>query len=146
MNVRHSSLLSFLLCPLLLVLPSGAAIAGTGATKVVYHIDDTRNGRFALHLAEDHVTIDPGIKIRVVAYAAGVDFLLSGEKDRYEKPYPPDVETLIRKGVEFRVCSATLGFRDIDKDRVLEGVGLVPSGTYEIIRLQSEEGYVYLKP
>ena len=109
---------------------------------VVYHIDDTRNGRFALHLAEDHLSINPDMQIAIVTYAGGVDFLLKGAKRLYET----DVQALIGKGVNFHVCSATLGFREIAPDQVLDGIKLVPSGTYEIIRWQNEEGFAYLKP
>jgi hypothetical protein len=126
--------------------PLGASEAGLDAVKVVYHLDDARNGRFALHLAADHLEINPAANITIVAYANGVDFLLEDAKDRKDQLYAPAVQTLMGKGVQFRVCSATLGFRDIDKSRVLKGISLVPSGTYEIVRLQSEEGYVYLKP
>jgi intracellular sulfur oxidation DsrE/DsrF family protein len=113
---------------------------------VVYHLDDAKNGRFSLHLAEDHLSIDPDLRIAVVAYAAGVDFLLKGATDSQGRPYEPEVKSLIDKGVQFRVCAATLNFRDIPQDKVLDGVELVPSGTYEIIRWQREEGFVYLKP
>jgi hypothetical protein len=123
-----------------------SVIASAESVGVVYHIDDTRNGRFALHLAEDHLSINPDMQIAVVAYAAGVDFLLKGAEDKRGRLYKPDVQALMEKGVQFRVCSATLGFRDIAPDRVLDGIKLVPSGTYEIIRWQSEEGFVYLKP
>ena len=114
--------------------------------KVVYHLDDARNGRFALHIAADHLAINPDIRIAVVAYAAGVDFLVAGATDRKGEAYAPAVEALRAKGVEFRVCSTTLRLRDIRPEQLLEGMQLVPSGTFEVIRLQAEEGYVYLKP
>ena len=122
------------------------AVAFGEPVGVVYHIDDARNGRFALHLAEDHLSINPDIQIAVVAYAAGIDFLLKGAQDRKGQLYEPEVQSLIKSGVQFRVCSTTLGFRNIADEEVLNGIKLVPSGTYEIIRWQSEEGFVYLKP
>ncbi|GAA5191164.1 DsrE family protein [Ferrimonas gelatinilytica] len=114
--------------------------------RVLYHIDDARMGRFALHLAADHLELDPQIAITVVAYAAGVDFLLQGEQDRQQRLYASDVQALMARGVQFRVCAATLRYREIDKGQVLPGVVLVPSGTFEIIRLQTQEHYAYLKP
>ncbi len=124
------------------------ALADHHATdmRVVYHMDDSRNGRFALHIAEDQLATNPDMKIVVVAYAGGVDFLLKDATDRKGVPYAPAVASLIEKGVQFRACSATLGFRDIGKSEVLDGIEFVPAGTYEVIRLQAEEGYVYLKP
>lgn len=86
------------------------------------------------------------MKISMVAYGSGVDFLHKGASDRRGEPYAADVEELIQMGVQFKVCLATLRFRDIPKERVLDGVKFVPAGTYEVIRLQAEEAYVYLKP
>lgn len=137
--------LCFLVLLGLLFLPVDA-LAQAKDIKVVYHLDDARNGRFALHIAKDQLQTNPDIRIAVVAYGDGVDFLLEGATDRDGKPYAPAVKELLAQGVQFKVCSATLGFRDIPKDRVLEGMQFVPAGTYEVIRLQAEEGYVYLKP
>lgn len=114
--------------------------------RVVYHIDDSSAGRFALHIAEDQLDHHPNIQIAMVAYGAGVDFLLKDAKDRHDEPYAPAVQALLKRGVDFKVCSATLRFRDIPKEQVLPGMTFVPAGTYEVIRLQAEEGYVYLKP
>lgn len=136
MNIIRTSLL-------MLLLPM-AALAQP--TKVVFHIDDPTQGRFALYMAQDHLRLNPEMKITLVAYAGGVDFLLKGEADRDDKAYAPRVEALMEKGVQFRFCASTLRFRELSKDQVLAGVEFVPSGTLEIIRLQSEEGYVYIKP
>ncbi len=126
--------------------PTALADAVGPDMKVVYHMDDARSARFALHIAEDQLKTNPDLKIAVVAYGAGVDFLLKGARDKEGVAYAPAVQDLLGKGVRFRACSATLGFRDIAEDNVLEGIDFVPAGTYEVIRLQAEEGYVYLKP
>lgn len=128
---------------------SGTAVAAEPSVqpiKVVYHLDDARNGRFALLIAEDHLAASPDMEIAMVAYAGGVDFLLKDATDKRGKPFAPDVQALMDKGVRFEVCLNTLRLREIDRSRVLDGVGFVPSGTFEVIRLQAEEGYVYLKP
>ena len=128
------------------VSPTALADAVGSDMKVVYHMDDARSARFALHIAADQLKTNPDMKIAVVAYGAGVDFLLKGARDKDGVPYAPAVQDLIGEGVQFRACSATLGFRDIARDNVLEGIDFVPAGTYEVIRLQAEDGYVYLKP
>ena len=112
-------------------------IASADSVGVVYHIDDAKNGRFALHLAEGHLSINPEMQIAIVTYAAGVDFLLKAAKDKKGRLYETDLQALIKKGVHFRVCSATLGFRGIAKDQVLDGITLVPSGTYESTFVES---------
>lgn len=53
---------------------------------------------------------------------------------------------LTNQGVRFSICEATLKAREIDPGRVIEGVARIPSGAYEIVRLQTEEEYAYLKP
>jgi intracellular sulfur oxidation DsrE/DsrF family protein len=114
--------------------------------KVVYHMDDASSGRFALHIAKDQLQTNPNIKIAMVTYASGVDFLLKGAHDRKGNAFAPEVAELLQMGVQFKVCLATLRFREIPKEQVLDGLEFVPAGTYEVIRLQAEEGYVYLKP
>jgi len=56
------------------------------------------------------------------------------------------VEELADKGVEFRVCNFTLQGRGIDKSKLLPQSKIVPSGVAEISKLQSQEGFAYLKP
>jgi intracellular sulfur oxidation DsrE/DsrF family protein len=56
------------------------------------------------------------------------------------------VSDLTAKGVQFRVCNNTLTSRSIDANKVSMDAKIVPSGVSEVARLQSKEGYVYLKP
>jgi len=124
----------------------GLAEAPADPIKVVYHIDDSRNGRFALHIAKDQMQTNPDMRISIVSYGRGIDFLLRGATDNAGESYGPAVADLLGMGVEFKVCSATLRSRHLSKDEVLEGMQFVPAGTYEVIRLQAEDGYVYIKP
>lgn len=114
--------------------------------KVVFHLDDTANARWALLLANAYLDDNPKARIVVVAYGPGIDFLLEDAEDRRGNPYDPAVLSLVEKGVEFRVCTGTLSARKIAKQDVLEAAVLVPSGVSEIARLQLKEGYAYLKP
>jgi hypothetical protein len=56
------------------------------------------------------------------------------------------VSGLVAKGVSFRVCNNTLKARKLDASAVNMEATIVPSGVAEIGKLQSQEGYVYLKP
>ena len=89
---------------------------------------------------------NPNAKIVIVAHGPGVDFLLEDAEDKRGNPYDPAVMSLVEKGVEFRVCVATLNAREIATERLLDMAKKVPSGAYEIVRLQTREGYAYLKP
>lgn len=114
--------------------------------KVVFHLDETANARWALMLANGYMDDSPKAKIVIVAYGPGIDFLLEDAEDKRGNPYDPAVSNLVEKGVEFRVCAGTLGARDIAKEDVLDAATIVPSGVSEIARLQLKEGYAYLKP
>jgi intracellular sulfur oxidation DsrE/DsrF family protein len=119
--------------------------ASAALSRVVYHIASSQNVEAALRNLANHLEASPGVKVVVVAHNEGVDFLLRGARDSRGQPY----EALLRRfsdlGVEFRVCGNTLVRRKIDSDSVIPGAVLVPSGIAEISRLQSEEGYAYMR-
>jgi intracellular sulfur oxidation DsrE/DsrF family protein len=147
MSTKHfikSSLLVLLLIGLSAPTWSGDTL--TTGDKVVFHLDDTANARWAMLLANGYLDDSPKAKVVIVAYGPGIDFLLHDAQDRRGQPYDPAVMNLVEKGVEFRVCSETLSARQIAKEDVLDAAVIVPSGITEIVRLQRQEGYAYLKP
>ena len=134
----------------LLLLGSTAAVSaeqkGANWEKMVFHLDEAVNARWALMLANSYLDNSPNAKIVIVAFGPGIDFLLEGAEDRRGNPYDAAVMSLAQKGVAFRVCADTLGARKITKDRIVDDATIVPSGLSEIARLQLREGYAYLKP
>lgn len=116
-----------------------------GTTKVVYHIASSHNVEAALRNLANHLEASPEVKIVVVAHNDGVDFLLRGASDESGRLYEAAVRRFNELGVEFRVCSNTLVRRSIDTGKVIPEAVLVPSGIAEISRLQSEEGYAYMR-
>lgn len=72
------------------------------------------------------------MRIAIVTYAAGVGFLVKSANENAGQLYKPDVQALLERGVQFRVCSASIGFRDIPKDQILDAIALVPSGTVRL--------------
>lgn len=129
---------------------TGCATAGPAADqqqeKVVYHVNDSSVARVAMRNVQNHINANPEAKIVVVTHGKGIDFLLNDAKDEKGEPYQPQVAGLKDKGVEFRVCRNTLKGRKLDESAVIMDATVVPSGVAEIGRLQSKEGYVYLKP
>ena len=81
----------------------------------------------------------------VVAHNQGVDFLLRGAKDQNGRLVEPEIAQLATRGVAFRVCGNTLARRYIDAGNIIPEAVLVPSGIAEISRLQTQEGYAYMK-
>jgi uncharacterized protein len=126
-----------------------AEAAGPSASseeKVVYHVNDSANAMAALRNIQNHISAAPDAKIVVVTHGKGIDFLLSGAADKDGNVYEPNIQALRDKGVDFRVCSNTLKSRKIEATSVVPEASIVPSGVAEIGKLQSKEGYVYLKP
>lgn len=129
---------------------TGYATAGPAADsaheKVVYHVNDATVARVAMRNVQNHITANPEAKIVVVTHGKGIDFLLNDARDEKGEPYQPQVAGLKDRGVDFRVCRNTLTGRKLDDKAVIMDASVVPSGVAEIGRLQSKEGYVYLKP
>ena len=118
----------------------------TNPIKVVYHVNDSADAVNAMRNANNHIEADPTVKITFVTHSKGIDFLLEGAADKDGNPYNINVEKLMAKGVTFDVCNNTLVKRKIDPKTVLAGVKNVPSGVAEVGKLQSDEGFVYIKP
>ena len=127
---------------------SGCASTGgdRGPDKAVYHINDSVNALAAMRNAGNHLDTDPTAKIVMVTHAQGVDFLMNDAKDKGGNPYHIVVEALVARGVTFDVCEITLKNRKLNRSQFIQEVKYVPSGVAEITKLQSREGYSYVKP
>jgi intracellular sulfur oxidation DsrE/DsrF family protein len=127
--------------------PLARAAEHAPPVKVVYHLTQgLEEATRGLQNLRNHLKADPGAKIVVVANGAGIDFLLDGAKDAHGNPYDAIVQDLVSQGVEFRVCQNTLVTRKLDPSKILPEAKLVPSGVAEVARLQSREGFGYLRP
>jgi hypothetical protein len=135
---------------LLLTLLLSVAFVDAGAAsrdeKVVYHFSESEHAMAGLRNIRNHLDFSPNAKIVVVALGAGIDFLLEDTQDKNGNPYDIVVQDLAARHVEFRICNVTLRSRNIDKSKVLPEATIVPSGVAEISRLQTQEGYGYIKP
>ncbi len=151
---RQSLLMMFALgalllagCALIIGEPPKTMVSTDLPVKVVYHVSEGNDqATAALRNIRNHLSADPTAKISVVTHANGIDFLLDGAKDKAGNEYAANVQELVKRGVDFRVCRITLERRMIDPKRVIEEAMLVPSGVAEVAKLQAKEGYVYLKP
>ncbi len=135
-------------CALLLsgwVFLAGPLHAPDPAPRVVYHISNGETAGAALRNLRNHLQASPAVKVVVVAHNSGVDFLLSGARDETGAEFAPLVREFGRRGVEFRVCYNTLERRGIGPAQVVPGATVVPSGIAEIGRLQTTEGYAYMR-
>lgn len=136
---------------LAVIVVSGAlAVAPAGAAdpmKVVYHLNEgIAQATRSMRNIQNHLAVDPTVKIVVVAHGAGIDFLLKDARDTAGNAFANSIDELSLRGVEFRLCNFTLETRQIDRSRVVPEARIVPSGVAEVTRLQAREGYSYLKP
>ena len=132
-------------------LNGGAASASSKATqapvKTVYHLSEGLDqASNALRNIGNHLSADPSVKIQVVTHSRGIDFLLAGAKDKNGGSFEHLVQDLAAKGVDFKVCQNTLDNRKLTVAQVIKDASIVPSGVAEVARLQSREGFAYLRP
>ena len=119
-----------------------------GQERAVYHIDDAQSqGIKGLRNIRNHLDVAPDTKIVVVTHANGVDLLMEGARDtRSNAEYAPLVAALKARGVGFEVCEITLKNRNLTKERFILEATFTPSGVVRVARLQSRDGFAYLKP
>ena len=139
-------LLRILLLPLIMLCVPAARAETPRVEKVVYHFSDSSNAMGGLRNIRNHLDASPKAQIVVVALGGGIDFMLEGATDKNGNPYDVVVQELAARHVQFRVCNNTLTARGIGKEKVLPEATIVPAGVAEISRLQSFEGYAYIKP
>jgi len=125
--------------------PSVSTVARS-PEKYVYHINHSDHADAVLQNIRFHLAARPQARFVVVTHNEGVDFLLKESVDRHGSPFAGRIAELAARGVQFRVCNNTLNARHIPASRVIAQAQLVPSGIAEVGRLQTQEGYAYLKP
>jgi uncharacterized protein len=115
--------------------------------RAVYHFSEgLAQAARGLEYIRNHLEADPQAQIVVVTHALGVDFLMKGAKTTRGNEFRSAIEDLDLQGVKFRVCEITLRERGLRREQFVAGGEFVPSGVAEIARLQSREGYAYLRP
>lgn len=81
----------------------------------------------------------PHAQIEVVVHSAGIGYLMTDKT-----AFKSEIETLVKKGVEFKACENTLRSQKIDKAEIIEVAGFVPMGIGEVV-LKQEAGWSYIK-
>ena len=119
----------------------------TEPVRAVYHVADAGEQPMrGLRNLKNHLAADPSATLKVVALAHGLRFLALDAEDPGGNPYEPFVVELQEAGVVFVACGNTLRALGLQAEDLVPGVVVVPSGVAEIARLQSLEGYAYLRP
>ena len=149
----HKLTLTLLLGLCAICAPAAASRAAQSAsaqsepTRVVFHLDtDSKGTVTALHQVRNLLTADPTAEVVVVAVGESVRFLVKGSKTAGGYPFALMIEDLQQSGVRFEACNNTMTTLKITKNQLDDDIDVVPSGLAEIARLQSREGYAYIKP
>jgi uncharacterized protein len=117
------------------------------AERIAYHFGDGIEQAWrGLQYIRNHLEANPRAQVTVVAHAAGVDFLMKGAKSSRGNEFQHAIEELDLQGVVFKVCEITLRERGLQRSQFVKEAGFVPSGVAELGRLQSREGYAYIRP
>jgi uncharacterized protein len=146
-SMLNNSLRLFQLFFLSAVLIGAATIARADATKTVYHVHDgLTHATHAMYNIMFQLKGDPKSTIVVVANFEGIKAFTKDAKDAMGKSFSAWVDDLSVQGVEFRVCQQAMDYFKVTKDQLLDGISVVPSGVGEIARLQSQEGFGYIRP
>jgi hypothetical protein len=123
------------------------AQADARAERIAYHFGDgVEQAWRGLQYIRNHLEAGPRAQIVVVTHAAGVDFLMKGAKSSRGNEFQPLIEELDLQGVVFKVCEITLRERGLQRSQFVKEATFVPSGVAELGRLQSREGYAYIRP
>ena len=144
LRLSYPLLRALLLCVALIGL---SASVKAEPTKTVYHVHDgLTHATHAMYNIMFQLQGDPKSKIIVVANFEGIKAFTKDAKDLQGKSFSAWVDDLSVQGVEFRVCQQAMNYFKITKDQLLDTVVVVPSGVGEIARLQSQEGFGYIRP
>lgn len=110
--------------------------------KVVFDLTskDTLTHQTAIRQMSSIINSNPDAKVEIVLFGQSLNMVIK-DKSGVAK----DVQKLLEnKNVAFKVCEVTMDRYKINKSQLIEGVGTVPDGIYEIITKQ-RQGWGYIK-
>ena len=131
-----------LLLPALLIFLVCSITAQKAPYRVVIDVTtkDTLVHQAVMRWVAEITAADPSAQVEVVFYAKG-PWMVSKEKSSVGASV---MKFAANKNVSFRVCEVAMKNNNLDKSQLLDGVGTVPDGIYEIISKQ-HEGWGYIK-
>jgi len=110
--------------------------------KVVFDLTskDSNDQRAVIRWVNEVSKTEPTAQMEVVMYGQGLSLVTKGRSIVAE-----EVARLAQnKNIAFRVCQVAMKNQGIDQSQLIEGVGTVPDGIYEVISKQ-REGWGYIK-
>ncbi|HLG34033.1 MAG TPA: DsrE family protein [Bacteroidia bacterium] len=127
---------------ILFLLLGNSLFAQKAPYKVVFDVtsSDTVLHKMVVRWVNEILSVEPNAEIEMVFYAKSLDMITK------DKSIVADnvIKLSAKKNVTFRVCEVAMKNNSVEKSQLLEGVGMVPDGIYEIISKQ-HEGWGYIK-
>jgi len=110
--------------------------------RVVFDLTskDSNDQRAVIRWLNEVSKAEPSAQMEVVMYGQGLNLVTKG------KSFVSDevVRLAQNKNISFKVCQVAMKNQGIDQSQLLEGVGTVPDGIYEVISKQ-RQGWGYIK-
>lgn len=110
--------------------------------RVVFDLTskDSNDQRAVIRWLNEVSKAEPSAQMEVVMYGQGLSLVTKGKS-----LVADDVVKLAQnKNISFKVCQIAMKNQGIDQSQLLEGVGTVPDGIYEVISKQ-RQGWGYIK-
>jgi uncharacterized protein len=110
--------------------------------RVVFDLTskDSNDQRSVIRWLNEVSNAEPTAQMEVVMYGQGLSLVTKGRSF-----YPDDVAKLAQnKNISFKVCQVAMKNLGVDKSQLIDGVGTVPDGIYEVISKQ-RDGWGYIK-
>ncbi len=132
----------FLVVAVCLVFGLGVLTAQEMPYRVVFDLTsrDSLEQKAVMRWVREITTAHPDAQLEVVMYGKGFELVMP-EKTTMKAEV---AEALKNPNVSFRVCENALKNNKVDRSQLLQGVGTVPDGIYEIVSKQ-HEGWGYIK-
>lgn len=111
--------------------------------KVLFHVDEVNKWDLTIANVKNIITSfinnNEEFHIIVVGNSKAVETYL--EKELIEKIISFDLSK-----VSFKACSNALRVNNIKEEQLIKSIEVVSSGVYYIAKMQTDEGYIYIRP
>jgi intracellular sulfur oxidation DsrE/DsrF family protein len=140
---RNSTMKNNFLIILFLLLSGSCIFAQQKAPyKVVFDVTsgDTIVHQMVMRWVKEIAQADPNANVEVVFYGKSLDMITKNKSIVSDSL----MKYAAMKNVSFRVCEVAMKNNHVERDQLLQGVGTVPDGIYEIVQKQ-HDGWAYIK-
>lgn len=132
---------------LLSALLAALALTGTAqaADGVVFHVDSDQYMNQTLRQIGKQVDAMPDLPTHVILISGALRAGVEGATDENGGLYSAQIEQLLAAGVRIFACETTMVSTNVSPEDLAFGIETVESGVPELVRLQTEENFVYVK-